>query len=399
MTFLPLADPAFDVTGDAVRRARDEHWWVRTSYGFAVLRYAEAAALLRDRRFRQGNARWPEQNGIHSGLFSDWWKQTLLSLEGDDHARLRRLLNPAFSRKRIAAMTPSFQELATELIDAFAGRGSCEFIGDFAEPYATRVLCRLLGLPEDSWPQIAHWSDDLGRSFGVRVAQDLPVIEAALDGLTDYCEAVIADRARSPRDDLATTMVQAVDAGVLDRRELAVAMVFLVFAGMETTRNQLGLALQTLLAHPDQWRLLGQRPELGEQAVEEVMRVNPTVTWITREAITEVDFEGLQLAEGDIVQVLSQAAGTDPQAMPDPSFDITQVRPPHLGFGAGVHHCIGHFVARVDMAVALPLLAARLPDLSADGPGEWLPISGNTGAVRFPLRFTPGLLDRADPES
>ncbi len=274
------------------------NWWVRTSYGYAVLRHAQGAALLRDRRFRQGNARWPEQNGIHSGLFSDWWKQTLLSLEGDDHARLRGLLNPAFSRKRIAAMTPSFAELATELVDAFAGRGTCEFIADFAEPYATRVLCRLLGLPEDSWPQIAGWSDDLGRSFGVRVAQDLPVIESALGGLTDYCEAVIADRARSPRDDLATAMVQARDGGLLDHRELAVAMVFLVFAGMETTRNQLGLALQTLLAHPDQWRLLGERPELGEQAVEEVMRVNPTVTWITREAITRRRLPGAAVGAG-----------------------------------------------------------------------------------------------------
>jgi cytochrome P450 len=394
-TFLPLADPGFDVTGDEVRQARDENWWVRTSYGYAVLRFTEGSALLKDRRFRQGNARWPEQNGIHSGMFSDWWKETLLSLEGDNHARVRRLLNPAFSRKRIAAMTPSFQQLATELIDRFVERGSCEFISDFAEPYATRVLCRLLGLPEDSWPQIAHWSDDLGRSFGVRVAQDLPVIEAALDGLTGYCEAVIEDRTRSPREDLATTMVRARESGVLDQRELAVAMVFLVFAGMETTRNQLGLALQTLLAHPDQWRLLGERPELGEQAVEEVMRVNPTVTWITREATTDLDFYGLQLAQGDIVQVISPAAGTDPLAMPDPSFDITQVRPPHLGFGAGIHHCIGHFVARVDMSVALPLLASRLPDLAADGPGEWMPISGNTGAVRFPLRFTPGRPNRA----
>lgn len=389
MTFLPLADPTFDVTGDEVLAARAENWWVRTSYGYAVLRHAEGSALLRDRRFRQGNARWPEQNGIHAGLFFHWWRQTLLSLEGENHTRVRRLLNPAFSRGRIAALSPAFGQLANELIDAFAPRGRCEFISDFAEPYATRVLCRLLGLPEDSWQQIARWSDDLGRSFGVRVAADLPVIEAALEGLTGYCEEVIADRARSPRTDLVTEMVQARDAGVLDHRELAVAMVFLVFAGMETTRNQLGLAVSTLLADRTQWQLLGERPDLGEQCVEEVMRVNPTVTWITREAIADVDFRGLRLAAGDIVQVLSAAAGTDPAAMPDPSFDIGQVRPPHLGFGAGIHHCIGHFVARVDMAVALPLLAARLPDLTADGPGEWLPISGNTGAVRFPLRFTP----------
>jgi cytochrome P450 len=87
--------------------------------------------------------------------------------------------------------------------------------------------------------------------------------------------------------------------------------------------------------------------------------------------------------------MLSHAAGTDPAAMPDPGFDITQARPPHHGFGAGVHHCLGHFVARTDMAVALPLLARRLPDAEPDGPGEWLPVSGNTGPVRFPIRFRP----------
>ena len=167
------------------------------------------------------------------------------------------------------------------------------------------------------------------------------------------------------------------------------ALVFLAFAGMETTRNQLGLALQTLLAHPDQWRLLGERPELGANAVEEVMRVNPTVTWVTREALEDVEFQGLRIPKGGIVQMLSHAAGTDPRAVPDPSFDITEQRPPHHGFGAGIHHCLGHFVARTDMAVALPLLARRMPDAECDGPGVWLPVSGNTGAVSFPIRFSP----------
>ena len=120
------------------------------------------------------------------------------------------------------------------------------------------------------------------------------------------------------------------------------------------------------------------------------MRVNPTVTWVTREAVEDVDFQGLHIPRGGIVQMMSHAAGTDPSAMPDPSFDITALRPPHLGFGSGVHHCLGHFVARTDMAVALPLLARRMPDAVADGPGRWLPVSGNTGPVAYPLRFTPG---------
>lgn len=390
---LDLSDPTFDVTSATVLAAREERWWVETTYGWAVLRYAESAALLRDRRFQQGNARWPAQNGVHGGPFADWWGETLLSLEGDDHSRVRRLLVPAFRNKTIAALRPRFTALADELVDAFVERGSVEFIGEFAEPYAARIICVLLGLDEDAWPEVAHWADDLGASFSIDVAAQVPRIEAALAGLTSYVDQVVADRRARPRDDLVSTLVAARDEGDrLSERELSVALVFLAFAGMETTRNQLGLALQTLLKHPDQWRLLGERPELGGNAVEEVMRVNPTVTWVTREAIEDVELDGLFVPAGGIVQVLSHASGTDPRAMPDPTFDITAERPPHHGFGAGLHHCLGHFVARTDMAVALPLLARRMPDAAPDGPGEWLPVSGNTGALRFPVRFRPGLV-------
>ena len=391
MTYFDLSDPAFDVTSPAVHAAREQSWYVETNWGWAVLRHAEVSALLRDRRFRQGNARWPAQNGIHAGLFSDWWQETLLSLEGDDHARIRRLMVPAFRNKVIAAMRPRFQALADELVDAFAPRGTVELIEEFAEPYAARIICVLLGLPEEHWHQVARWADDLGASFSIDVGNQVPRIEAALTGLHGYLAEVVADRRRHPQDDLVTTLVQASEQGDrLTERELGVALVFLAFAGMETTRNQIGLAVQTLLKHPGQWRLLGERPDLGSNAVEEVMRVNPTVTWVTREALEDVDFQGLHIPAGGIVQMLSHSAGTDPAAMPDPAFDITQQRPPHHGFGAGIHHCLGHFVARTDMAVALPLLARRMPDAVPDGPGEWLPVSGNTGALRFPIRFAPG---------
>lgn len=396
--FLDLADTSFDVTSEVVHDARDDSWYAETPYGWAVLRYEEGTALLKDRRFQQGNARWPAQNGIHEGPWQQWWTETLLSIEGTDHLRMRRLLGPAFRNRTIEAMRPQFQALANELIDAFAARGTVEFVSEFAEPYSSRILCMLLGLPDDEWPQVAHWADDLGKSFGINVRNDLPRIERALEGLTGYIEKVVDDRLVHPQNDLVTTLVQAHAAGAevpdekpLTRRELSVALVFLAFAGMETTRNQLGLALQTFLAHPDQWRLLAQRPELGGVAVEEVMRVNPTVTWVTREALEDVDLNGLHVPKGGIVQVLSHAIGTDPSRMGDePGFDITvEDRPLHAGFGGGIHHCLGHFVARTDMSVALPLLAQRMPDAAADGPGEWLPVSGNTGPVRFPIRFTP----------
>ena len=389
--YLDLADLTFDVTSEVVHRAQATGWYAETPFGWAILRYEEGTALLKDRRFRQGNGKWPDQNGIHDGPWREWWQETLLSLEGDGHLRLRRLLTPAFRNKTIEAMRPDFQALANDLIGVFAPRGRVEFVSEFAEPYASRILCLLLGLPDEEWPQIAHWADDLGKSFGVNVRSDLPRIEAALEGLTSYVEAVLAQRQVEPRDDLVTTLLTAhQESDALSRRELSVALVFLAFAGMETTRNQLGLALQTFLAHPDQWALLGERPELGARAVEEVMRVNPTVTWVTREAIEDVDLNGLHIPEGGIVQVLSHAIGTDPAVMGEHvPFDITyDDRPLHSGFGGGIHHCLGHFVARTDMSVALPLLARRMLDITSDGPGTWLPVSGNTGPVSFPIRFT-----------
>src|SRR5690606_25166301 len=292
-------------------------------------------------------------------------------------------------------------ELANDLIDAFPGPDAdgwrrVEFVTAFAEPYSARILCFLLGLPDDEWPQVAHWADDLGKSFGINVRSDLPRIEAALEGLTGYIEEVVADRQARPRDDLVTTLIAAHEEGdQLSRRELSVALVFLAFAGMETTRNQLGLALQTLPAHPGQWRLLAERPELGARAVEEVMRVNPTVTWVTREAVEDVDLHGLHIPQGGIVQVLSHAMGTDPRAMGDHvPFDIgCDDRPLHSGFGGGIHHCLGHFVARTDMSVALPLLAGRMPEAEPDGEGTWLPVSGDTGPVSYPIRFRPAWMD------
>ena len=203
-----LGDPSFDVTSEEVHEAREEDWYVETTWGWAVLRYAEVSALLRDRRFRQGNARWPAQNGIHSGLFSEWWQETLLSLEGDDHARIRKLMVPAFKNRVIAEMRPTFQAIANELIDAFAPRGRVEFVHEFAEPYAARIICLLLGLPQDHWPQVAGWADDLGASFSIDVGNQVPKIETALTGLAGYVEEVVADRRATPRDDLVTTLVR-----------------------------------------------------------------------------------------------------------------------------------------------------------------------------------------------
>jgi cytochrome P450 len=118
------------------------------------------------------------------------------------------------------------------------------------------------------------------------------------------------------------------------------------------------------------------------------MRLNPTVTWVTREATEDFNFQGLDIAEGTTIHLFSQSAGSDPRVFEEPGFDMTAERPRHFGFGGGRHHCIGHFVARMDMSEALKLLARRLRDPRVDGEVKSLPRSGNTGPIELPIAFT-----------
>jgi cytochrome P450 len=387
VAFLDLADPAFSVRSNEVRKARDANWYARTPYGIAVLRYEEVAALAKDPRLIQGSARWPSLNGA-SGLWAQWWLRIMLNREGEDHGRLRRLAMPAFSPKLIEALRPKFQDLANNLIDAFAPRGACEFVHEFADPYAARIICLLLGAPMADAEMLARWSAEMGLALGVNFKRDEPIVDAALTRYFSYVDTLIAARRLNPGDDFVTRLVAARDKDdKLDDEELRDMLILLIQGGIETTRNQLGLAVDRFIAHPEQWRLLAERPELAANAVEEVMRTRPTITWFTREATEDFEFRGLAIAKGTTLHLLSESAGTDPAKYTTPEFDIRERKPQHFGFGGGPHHCIGHYIARADMAEALKLLARRLPGIAHDGEAEWLPDSGNTGPVWLPVRF------------
>src|SRR5215472_12040250 len=365
--FFDVTDPAFSVSSAEVHRAREKGWYARTPYGLAVLRYDQAARLIRHPEVRQGSVAWPAHHGITSGPFAQWWSGWVLNKEGGDHQRLRRLLTPAFSRRLIDALVPRFAGLAGELAGSFAATGRCEFMAEFAEPYAARVIAIILGIPEREWPTIAAESAAVGLAMGVRIRED------------------------RPRNDFVTALVQAqADGERLTATELRDTLVLLIFGGFDTTRNQLGLAMQAFIDHPRQWRLLAENPGLGPAAVEEVMRISPTTTWVTREAVTDFTFDGLEIEAGTTIHLFCESAGTDPRAFGDAAFDITATaRPPHFGFGGGVHYCLGHLVARTDMSVALPLLARTLREPRVRGEAVWLPCSGNTGPARLPIAFDP----------
>ncbi|MEL7114529.1 MAG: cytochrome P450 [Pseudomonadota bacterium] len=386
--FLDIANPDYSIRSPEVRAARDASWYARTPYGLAILRYEEMGRLLVHPSLRQGSHAWPELNGVNHGLFADWWRNTILVTEGQDHTRLRRFVNFAFTPMAVKEMMSFFEALTQELMVKFIDRGHCDFMADFADPYAGRVLTMLLGLEDQKANEILALAGDMGLALGVTYKQELDVIEAATQKMYHMVEEVIAERKAHPGDDLMSALIQKeVDGARLSDDELMNLGVMLVFAGVDTTRNQLGLGMTLFLLNPEQWEHLAADPSLDMNAALECMRLRPTITWVSREAVEDFEFQGLNIKSGTTLHLFSESAGTDHRTFEDAPFDITTKRVRNYGFGGGMHVCLGQIVAKNDMAVAYRILSQQITDIRLDGTADYLPDSGNTGPIKLPIAF------------
>jgi len=388
VAFFDLFDPGFQPDAPEVHAAREACWYARTPLGYAVLRYDEVLALLRDRRLRQGGVESLAAQGITTGPLADWMRLVILNIDGEQHARLRHLVSKAFTPRAVDALRPVMRAVTHELIDGFVARGECEFMAAFADPYPSRIICELLGIPRQRYAQFHGWANDLGLAFSYAVAEHLTLIEAALQGLFACVDDLLADRRAAPGPDLISALIAAEEAGdQLSDKELRVMVTALVFAGQDTTRNQLGCALATFLEHPAQWTLLAEEPALAPRAIEEIMRVRPAVPGIWRVAVEDFEFGGLKVAAGTLLSMFAASAHSDPRVFGAAGFDISLERPAQLTFGGGIHYCLGSPLARAEMAEALPILAPRLRAPELAGSVRWRPALGICGPVALPIRF------------
>lgn len=390
LPFLDITSPDFRFGSPAVAAAREASWCATTPMGLLVLRHAEIHQLLRDPRLAQSGERYLELMGISDGPLYDWFVPMILHQRGADHLRLRRLVSKAFSPRMIEGLRPFMRDTATTLTEAIAARGECEFMADFADPMPVRVMCALLGVPPADYELFRRWSTDVGLVYSFVLPQLRTRVEEAVVGLRAYVDSLIEQRRAAPRDDLLSALVAAEESG--DRcstEELRNLAVSLVFAAHDTTRNQLGQALATFCAHPDQWQLLAERPELAPQAVDEVMRWAPAVPTIFRFAVEDFDLHGVHIPAGTFVLLAVHAASRDPRALGAADrFDITIPRQvPHLTFGAGPHYCIGAPTARLEMVESLIALSSRLAPPALAGPVTWRPPTAIHGPESLPLTF------------
>ena len=393
---LPLVDTVGMERDDSLEvsaAARDAHWLARTPLGYTVSRHDDCVSLLRDRRFHNALSLLRQMNGLEPDGTEDERRKSILGMEGEDHARLRRLVAPAFTPQAADRLRPFMREVVGGLVDAFHASGRCEVVEDLCEPYPIPIICELLGAPKEDWRQFSSWATDIFRIFNQNLAEDLPRIEAANSALEAYLADLIAARRSSPGEDLLSDLIAVEEAGDrLSTDELVSLAVAVLMAGTDTTRNQLACALALFAEHPDQWALLAARPELAPRAVEEAMRYLGAVRGTVRFAPEDIVFRDVLFPKGTLVSVSLAGANRDPGTYEEPdTFDITRERTTQqMTFGSGIHHCMGAALARAELQEALVLLSGRMPGLAVDGPVEWKPTTfGIWGPARLPLSFTP----------
>lgn len=384
-----------------LRREDPVHWTTLPSGvdAWLVTRYADARAALADPRLSKNPTRHSERSGrvgIPGERSADLMTH-LLNIDPPDHTRLRRLVSQAFTPRRIAAFEPRVQQLTDRLIDGFAARGSADLIHEFAFPLPIYAICDLLGVPPEDQDDFRDWAGLMIRHGGGQRGG----VARAVKRIRAYLADLIHRKRADLGDDLISGLIRASDHGEQLTENEAAAMAFiLLFAGFETTLNLVGNGLFALFTHPGQRAALqaalaaDPRPDLLATGVEELLRYDGPVelaTW--RFAAEPLELAGRQIAVGEPVLVVLAAADRDPDrfAAPD-TLDLARRDNPHLGFGHGIHYCIGAPLARLEGRAALATLLTRLPDLTLDADPADLSWRGGLimrGLRTLPVTFTP----------
>ncbi|ARX84016.1 cytochrome P450 family protein [Streptomyces alboflavus] len=370
-----------------------------------VTRYADARQALADQRLSKNPAHHDEpahakgKTGIPGERKAELMTH-LLNIDPPDHTRLRRLVSKAFTPRRVAEFAPRVQELTDQLIDAFLDKpeqqGTADLIHEFAFPLPIYAICDLLGVPREDQDDFRDWAGMMIRHGGGPRGG----VARSVKKMRGYLAELIHRKRSDPGDDLISGLIRASDHGEHLTENEAAAMAFiLLFAGFETTVNLIGNGTYALLTHPEQRARLQQSLAAGdtgllETGVEELLRFDGPVELATWRFATEpLRIGGQDIAAGDPVLVVLAAADRDPARFPDPDLlDLSRTDNQHLGYGHGIHYCLGAPLARLEGQTALATLLRRLPDLQLAVDPEELRWRGGLimrGLRTLPVTFTP----------
>ncbi len=385
--------------GEAYRHAMagiqaHDGWLAACPFGFLVLERESAEFFLRTRDAVFPGMTIAQLFGIEDGPLYEEIVKNIINVNGDDHRRLRNLVNPALAPRAVARYRPAMRDYLTELLDAVAPAGECEFIAAIAKPYASLVIAHILSRPPTPRryaPKLHEWSNVIQRQFdATSLMADRPRIEAAVEEFYVFADELIADRRGDPGEDLITDLIVAESEGErLSHDELRNLVLNILVGGVDTSQSQLAHAVRLLALHPEQWDALRSDPDtLALPAVDEALRFEPITPFTARITTAEIEHRGVTFPAGSVILVSAWHANR--QGLEPDEFDITADRGGArvLTFGAGIHYCVGANLARAEMQEGLAALARRAERVELAGEPEFGTPSGIYGLETLPLRLT-----------
>jgi cytochrome P450 len=395
--------PSFDytdasVTGprfhEVMKGLRERSWIARAEpVGWLVLDQEAVAFFMRTPAATFPGRRMLELQGVTSGPLYDRLKGNLLDLHGDDHRRLRKLVQPAFTPGEADRLRPGMREQLEALWSEVAGEGSCDFVEAFAKPYPARMIAAVMGAPHEDAPRLHAWANLIQGQFDpIKVANELPALERAAAEFVEYTEELLRRRADDPSDELISKLIAAEEEGDrLSEEEMVHLVSAVLVGGVDTTQSQLAHGMRLFAERPDQWRLVADDPELVPAAVEEVLRFEPITPLTARITLEDVEYRDVLFPAGTVVLASALTANRDPEHYGAPDeLDVSadRGRAKALTFGAGPHFCLGANLARAELQEAFAFLAPRMRDLALDGEPVYDTPLGVYGLRELPLRFT-----------
>ena len=344
--------------------------------------FDEAVQVLRDNETFSST--------VYEGIMGAVMGRTILQMDEPEHRLHRALVSPTFRSKVLEQWEGDLvQRVVNELIDGFAGPGEADLVQELTFNFPVQVIAQILGLPRSDFPMFQRWAIEI-----TSVASNWDRGVAASAALRDYFADVLAERRRQPADDLISELLVAeVDGRRLGDEEIYSFLRLLLPAGVETTYRASGNLLYGLLTNPDQLQAVMDDRSLLPDAFEETIRWEPPVTVILRRATRDTELAGVPIEEGADVALLLGSANRDERKYEHPEqFDIFRASRQSVGFGFGVHVCLGMHLARMETRVAINTLFDRLPDMRlAPAPDQDLHIKGMAfrSPIALPVAFTP----------
>jgi cytochrome P450 len=377
---------------DEMDRLSAAGWLAASPIGYFVLDREAAAFFLRTRAATFPGMKIAEMFEVPEGPLLEQMRRNILHINGDDHRRLRNLVNPAFTPRAADRWRPAMRDFLERLWEPLSEAGRCEFVGAFAKPYPSLTIATVMGAPLEDAPKLYEWSNLIQRQFdGPSLMNERDAIERACAEFYEWAAELIERRRADPADDLISTLIAAEQEGDrLSDVECMNLVLNVLVGGVDTTQSQLAHAMRLLAAHPDQWRLLAERPELAPAAVEEVVRFEPITPFTARLLHEEVEYRDVTFPAGTVVMVCAFTGNRDGVDGEPDEFDIAADRgdAKPLTFGAGIHYCLGANLARAELQEALAFLPARMPGLELDGEPELGSVHGIYGLDSLPIRWT-----------